>query len=257
MALYVEGGTVSAGQVYVLVTAGTINLGTTVLAFQAVAIPTNQFVGTTVAGTTYTLVLTDTSKRLNLTNAAAKTITIPAQTGGGGVAFPVNTTIEIFNVGAGLATIAGNGFTPNGTLTIPQFSKALAKKRANPNTWDVSDVSAILPDRTANLTAGHTATAFNDGTVSSGTLTPASASGGFHRYVNGGAHTLAPPTVSPGDSTTVIIQITNNGSAGAITTSGFTIPPKGDAFTTVNGADFMCVAVVCNGFSTLTVTALQ
>ena len=108
---------------------------------------------------------------------------------------------------------------------------------------------------TANDTitgAGFAATPINDGTKSSGTFTPTMLGGNIRRAVNGGAHTLAPPT---GDGT-MIIQYTNNGSAGAITTSGFT-RVTGDTLTTTNGHDFLFFITQINGFSHLHVQALQ
>lgn len=105
---------------------------------------------------------------------------------------------------------------------------------------------------TLDAAFGVAATSVNDGTKSSGTFTPAFADGNVRRYLNNGAHTLAPPT---GEGT-MVIQITNDSGAGAITTSGFT-KKTGDAFTTTNGHDFLCNIQVVNGFSLLHVTALQ
>lgn len=99
---------------------------------------------------------------------------------------------------------------------------------------------------------GVAATSVNDGTKSSGTFTPAFADGNVRRYTNGGAHTLAPPT---GEGT-MVIKVTNNGSAGAITTSGFT-KKTGDSFTTTNGHIFVCNVQVVDGSSHLHVTAMQ
>ena len=118
------------------------------------------------------------------------------------------------------------------------------------------DTDTLKSDTAANLTAGFTATAYNAGTQSSGTYTPDPDNGNFQRAVNGGAHTLAPPAATPGDSLSMVIQYTNNGSAGTITTSGFT-KVSGDALTTTNGDDFMFDITVVNGFSRLIVTALQ
>lgn len=113
------------------------------------------------------------------------------------------------------------------------------------------DADTLKSDVTANLTVGYTATAYNAGTKSSGTFTPDPALGNLQRAVNGGAHTLAPPSAD----TTLVVQYTNNGSAGAITTSGFT---KVDgSFTTTNGDDFMCYVTVVNSFSHLSIIALQ
>jgi hypothetical protein len=105
---------------------------------------------------------------------------------------------------------------------------------------------------TSTLTAGFSCTPYNAGTKSSGTFTPDEANGNFQYCTNGGAHTLAPPT----NNCTLIIQITNNGSAGAITTSGFT-KVSGTAPTTTNGDDFFAFITKCNGFSHLSWQALQ
>jgi hypothetical protein len=101
-----------------------------------------------------------------------------------------------------------------------------------------------------------TKTAYNAGIKSSGTYTPSPDDGVFQYAINGGAHTLAPPSASPGDSVSLIIQYTNSFGAGIITTSGFT-KVSGDALTTTNGDDFLFFITVCNGFSLLNVTALQ
>lgn len=115
--------------------------------------------------------------------------------------------------------------------------------------------SVLKSNVSANLTAGYTASGYNAGTKSSGTYTPDPANGGLQYAVNGGAHTLAPPSTGGGNAVSVVVQYTNNGSAGAVTTSGFS---KVDgSFTTTNGHDFMCYMTVINGFSHLNIVALQ
>lgn len=104
------------------------------------------------------------------------------------------------------------------------------------------------------LTGGYTTTADNDGTQSSGTYTPTPAGGNIKRIVNGGAFTLAAPSAA-GDYT-LIIQMTNNASAGTVTLSGFT-KSSGAAFTTTDGHDFMLYIAKVNGFTHLNVEALQ
>lgn len=99
-----------------------------------------------------------------------------------------------------------------------------------------------------------TTTADNDGTFSSGTYTPTPVGGNMKRIVNGGAFTLAAPTVA-GDYT-LVIQITNTTGAGAITLSGFN-RSVGSAFTTTNGDDFMVFITKCNGFLLANTVALQ
>ena len=116
------------------------------------------------------------------------------------------------------------------------------------------DAEILRADTDDNLTAGYTATADNDGTKSSGTYTPAPSGGNLKYIVNGGAFTLAAPTAT-GDYT-IVIQMTNNASAGAVTASGFN-KTVGDDFTTTNGHDFMLFITKINGFKLLAVQALQ
>ncbi len=143
MQTYVENGTLNGNQVFTLTTADPITLDTTALTFSAQPISAPAFIGKTVGGTTYTTVLTDTRKRLNCTHASPKTVTIAPFSS---VAAPVNTEIEAFNVGAGLLTLApGVGVTLNsagGILTVGQYQGVRLKKRANPNTWDVTGISS-------------------------------------------------------------------------------------------------------------------
>ena len=56
-------------------------------------------------GTTYTLVLTDVAKVVSLTNASAITLTVPPNSGGGAVAFPVGTQILLYQGGAGQVSV--------------------------------------------------------------------------------------------------------------------------------------------------------
>jgi hypothetical protein len=114
------------------------------------------------------------------------------------------------------------------------------------------DADILKADTTDVLTVGYATTPYNAGTISSGTFTPNEANGQQQYYTNGGAHTLAPPT----NNTVLTIQVSNNGSAGTITISSFTIV-TGDALTTTNGDDFFLRIEKLNGFSQLHVTALQ
>tara|TARA_R110000803_G_scaffold6465_2_gene20997 strand:- start:1594 stop:2586 length:993 start_codon:yes stop_codon:yes gene_type:complete len=102
------------------------------------------------------------------------------------------------------------------------------------------------------LTAGFSATAADDGTKSSGTYIPATSGGNYKQIVGGGGFILAPQTTV----SSIVIQLTNNASAGTITTSGFD-KVSGDALTTTNGNDFMLYLCVIGGFQHLHVVALQ
>jgi hypothetical protein len=113
------------------------------------------------------------------------------------------------------------------------------------------DADTLKADTADVLTAGFGTTAYNAGTQSSGTYTPDEANGNIQYAVNGGAHTLAPMT----NNGTVIIHYTNNGSAGAITVSGFTLV-EGDSFTTTDTDEFLCYLTKANDVSHLVVKAL-
>ena len=114
------------------------------------------------------------------------------------------------------------------------------------------NADALFADVDDTLTAGFAATADADGTKTTGTYTPTTAGGNYKTATNGGAHTLAPQT-SVGS---IVIQYTNDGSAGSITTSGWD-KVSGDSFTTTSGHDFMCYLTVIGSFQHLHVVALQ
>ena len=111
------------------------------------------------------------------------------------------------------------------------FNLAIAEGGTGATT--LAGANILVKSATSVLTAGFSATPDNAGTKSSGTYTPDEADGNLAYAVNGGAHTLAPPT----NNCTLVIQYTNNSSAGTVTTSGFT-QVTGDDITTTNGHDF-------------------
>lgn len=116
---------------------------------------------------------------------------------------------------------------------------------------EAADADILKSDTADTLTAGFDVTTFDAGTKSSGTFTPAPASGNIQKAVNGGAFTLAPPA----SDCAMIVQITNNASAGAVTTSGYTLVEG--AFTTTNGHDFLAYITRVNGFTFLSIKAMQ
>lgn len=61
-------------------------------------------------GTTYTLVLTDSGKKVILDNASPVAVTIPQNSS---VAFPAGTQIDFIQKGAGKVTFSGSGVTIN------------------------------------------------------------------------------------------------------------------------------------------------
>lgn len=89
------------------------------------------------------------------------------------------------------------------------------------------------------------------GTVTTGTITPDPGDRPLQSYTNGGAHTLAPGT----NNGFYLLDITNNGSAGAITTSGWT--KVVGSFTITNGNKFRCGCSISTAGSLLTIQAMQ
>ena len=150
--------------------------------------------------------------------------------------------VAVSNGGTGATTVAGAksnlGFLDSGDIGV---------------SVQAHDADTLKADTTDELTAGFTAAIHDAGTKSTGTFTPAFADGNFQKYVNGGAHTLAPPSTGNG---TMILQVTNNASAGAVTTSGFT-KVTGDTITTTDGDDFLFVITKLDGFTHLLVLELQ
>lgn len=104
-----------------------------------------------------------------------------------------------------------------------------------------------------NLTGGFTTDTYDNGSQSgSGTLTPSPLNGAIQKCVNHGAWTLAPYTMKPHS---MILDITNDGSAGTITTSSFT-KKTGDSFDTTNAHKFRCFITYGDAGSHLHVQAM-
>lgn len=244
-----EGGDTYSNTLFTLVTPDPVVVGSTALTFDSIVLPSNPEVLKTVTAASYTLLVSDPNKWLKMNRGTAQTIVVPAAS----TKIPVNSVIWGQVYGAGATTfVAGSGAvnirSTQGLTISTQYAIWRLKKIAN-NEWSLT----FFGER--NLAVGYTASGYNAGTKSSGTFTPDPANGNLQYAVNGGAHTLAPPSTGTGNALTLIVQYTNNGSAGAITTSGFT---KVDgSFTTTNGHDFMCYMTVLNGFSHLNIVALQ
>lgn len=186
----------------------------------------------------------------------------------------IGTNVQAYDAGlasiAGLTTSANQGIYTTGSDTYATFSLTAAG-RALLDDADASaqrttlglaigtdvlayDADVLFADVGDTLTAGYISDSYSRGTISSGTVTPAPATGqeNFQHYTNNGAHTLAPPA-SP---CSVVIEITNGASAGAITTSGFT-SVGGDSLTTTNGHIFIAYITKANVSSSLYIEAMQ
>jgi hypothetical protein len=110
----------------------------------------------------------------------------------------------------------------------------------------------------ATVAAGVTTTADNDGNFTTGqTYIPTVTTGNMKRITNGSSP-AGMTLVAPDDlgDFTMIIQITNGVSPGAITMSGFN-RVIGNPFTTTTGHDFFVYITKLNGFLLANVVALQ
>jgi hypothetical protein len=90
-------------------------------------------------GTTYTLVLSDAGKVVEMHNSSTNTVTIPNNTS---VAFPVGTILEVFQYGAGTTSVAAaSGVTilpgPSPTPVLSRYQSLSLRKRAA-NEWVVA-----------------------------------------------------------------------------------------------------------------------
>lgn len=149
--------------------------------------------------------------------------------------------------GAALATDDEFEISEGGTAT---------KSVTAQNIIDGAVAAGVLRASTADeLTAGFSAAAHSAGTKSSGTYTPDVDDGNFAHATNGGAHVLA----VPGKNCTMVILYKNNASAGAVTTSGYTVVEG--SFSTTNGHEHLAYITRINDgsttFSLLTIKALQ
>jgi hypothetical protein len=95
------------------------------------------------SGTTYTIVVADVNKLVELSNASAITLTVPTNSATPG--FGVGDQINLLQTGAGQVTVGGAGVTINGTPGLKlraQYSSATLIKRAT-DTWVlIGDLSA-------------------------------------------------------------------------------------------------------------------
>lgn len=203
---------------------------------------------------------------VTLTATGTTNITLPTT---GTIVTDTITTLSSLSITESQISDLGSYITASSTNTLSNKTINTASNTITVVEADISDLqSYLLPsdigttvqgydadtlkaDTTDTLTAGYSSTAYNNGTKNSGTFTPDEANGNLQYAVNGGAHTLAPPS----NSTTIIIRYTNNGSAGVITTTGFT--KVTGAFTTTNGDDFLCYITNVAGWSHLNIVALQ
>lgn len=154
-------------------------------------------------------------------------------------------------------TVLGAGVVTNANLA--DMAANSVKARVGSTDGVPSDVTLLANQfigrgNTGNVAAlkGASATSYDAGTLESGTLTPDAVNGNFQHYINGGAHTLAPPATV----TVITLEVANNGSAGEITTTGFDVV-TGDTLSTTDTEKFILDIRTTNTLSQLNVTAGQ
>jgi len=211
-----------------------------------------------VSGTTDTIADGDNQTLVSYTNAGATTITLPAPASGN-MALGWSVFIEIASAtGSASFTFTGSA-TINGASSFPLRARdqlELISDGSTDYTGIYTPGSPVQSNVTATFGVGYTFTAYNAGTVSSGTLTPAPANGNYQYYTNNGAHTLAVPA----SDCAIDILVTNGATAGAITFSGsYTVASgnTGDPLTTTNGNRFIISIRRINAISTYAIKALQ
>ena len=151
------------------------------------------------------------------------------------------------NVGTAGAPVVNGGAlgTPSGgTLTSATGLPAAG----------VVGTAATLTVADQTLSGGANVTAGNLGTKSNGTATIDCGTVPLQYLTNGGGFTLA----APSNDGSCMVQVTNNGSAGTVTFSGFTVGAStGATLTTTNTNKFIISIARINGSSVYFVTAQQ
>lgn len=154
-----------------------------------------------------------------------------------------NSSVTVDDSGnmSGVATVTTTGPIELGDAADTTLSRASAGVVA------VEGVNLLKANGNQNLTGGFTATSYSAGSKTTGTFTPDPTLGNIQHYTNGGAHTLAPPS----SACTMVLECTN-ASAGAITTSGFTIV-DGDTYSSTGTKKHIFYITKTNSYSHLNV----
>jgi hypothetical protein len=234
------------------------DIGSTVQAYSAnldawSAVAPSGYLTTDSAASAYLTIATAASTYLTSATAASTYLTTAAAAAGY-QALDGDLTALAANSTNGLWARTGSGAGSARTLTGTSGKITITDGdgvAGNP-TFNVGSDVALLNAADQSVTGGARVTSLSLGTITTGTLTLDPGDRPLQHYTNNGAHTLA-----PGSNTgSIILDITNGASAGAITTSGWT-KVTGDAFTTTNAHKFRCFCSIGDTGSLLVVQAMQ
>lgn len=173
-----------------------------------------------------------------------------------GVFSLVSSDVTIASGGAAtVGSIGGNAVTLGGSLTLSgAHTTALTITGTTAVTLPTAGTLLSSSATAQAISGGARVTSFNIGTVSSGTTTLDPGNCTLQYLSNNGAFTLA----APANDGAIILCVTNAGSAGTITFSGFSVGSNtGDAYDTTNGHVFMFYVARVNSISTYSIKACQ
>lgn len=213
---------------------------------------------TTLAATIASATTTDLGSNIAESITVSGTTTI---TGFGSTA-PTGAVKAVYFSGA--LTLTHNGTSliiPGAANIVTVAGDCLIARHEGSGNWRVLTYmrGAGRPVNTGaadNLAKGFTATQYDLGTVTTGTTTLDPLNSNHQKMTNNGASTLAPPSLTAGLATSIVLEITNAGSAGSLTTSGWT-KKTGDSFTTTNAHKFVCYCHIGVTGSHMHVVAMQ
>ncbi len=153
------------------------------------------------------------------------------------------------NNGSNTITLGGN------LVTGGAFTTTLTTTATTNSTLPAGTHSLVSLDGAGQaLTGGFHISSVSLGTKSSGTLTIDCGTGPLQFYTNGGAHTFA----APSNDSDCLVDTINNGSAGTITFSGFTVGTStGDLLDTINAHGFTISIWRINGVSSYRIASHQ
>ena len=117
---------------------------------------------------------------------------------------------------------------------------------------DAANWHPLNPAIGLKLGSGYHSTVYDHGTVVGGTVTPDPEEGNLQKVTNGGAFTLG----EPAENTGLVLQVTNNASAGAIDTTAYD-KVTGDTIATTDGYIYKFYVNVIDGQSHLAVVGMQ